>query len=685
MTHNRLAEETSPYLRQHEDNPVHWYAWGAEAFAAARAQNKPVLLSIGYAACHWCHVMAHESFEDPETADLMNTLFINIKVDREERPDVDAIYMNALILLGQPGGWPLTMFLTPEGDPFWGGTYFPKEAGFGRPSFKAVLQEVHNVFQSEPGKVKNNQEALKEALRNMAETANSAAINPEVLDFAARGIVRQIDPVRGGLRGAPKFPQTSIFATLWRGYLRLGDEAMQKTTLTTLDNICQGGIYDHIGGGFARYSTDEQWLAPHFEKMLYDNAQLIELLSYVWQNTHSSLYAWRIFETVAWLQNEMVLPDGGFASTLDADSEGEEGKYYVWTEAEIDDVLGIDAKFFKKHYDVTPTGNWEGNNILNRSANLELASDADERRLALLRDKLRAARDKRVRPGRDDKVLADWNGMMITALVNAAAIFARSDWFEMAANAYHFLHSKMNRPDNRLCHSWCDGKAKDADILDDYAQMSRAALALHELTGIDAYRDDALAWVDTANRLFWDARNGGYFYTPEDADDLVARTRQATDQATPSGNSIMTEVLARLYYLTGDANYRERALTTVEAFGGEFRKNFLPLASLLNAFEFTEMGVQIVIIGERGDKHTQSLLQAVYSQCVPDKVVTVVSPGQELPRYHPVRGKTQRDDRATAYVCIGTSCSLPLTDPGMLADAIDPIKRREQPATTARF
>ena len=674
MSRNRLDRETSPYLLQHRDNPVHWHAWGPDAFQEARKYGKPVLLSIGYAACHWCHVMAHESFEDPQIAELMNELFVNIKVDREERPDIDAIYMHSLALLGQQGGWPLTMFLTSDGEPFWGGTYFPPKPAHGRPSFREVLREVHQVYMSEPGKIANNRDALKQALNQMSQTRTEGALSLEIIDQAVRALARQIDQSRGGLRGAPKFPQSSIFEMLWRGYLRSKDDGQVKLLNATLENICQGGIFDHLGGGISRYSVDENWLVPHFEKMLYDNAQFIDLLSMVWPGTHSTLYAWRLFETVGWVQREMVLPEGGFAASLDADSEGVEGKFYVWDETGIDRLLGLDAKFFKQHYDVTPVGNWEGHTILNRLKDFGLGSDADERRLALLRDKLLRVREQRIPPARDDKALADWNGMMIAALANAAAVFDRPSWFETAARAFEFVIENMTGKDGRLAHSWCAGKASGAEILDDYAQMSRAALNLYELTGFPGYLDWAVKWVAEVNERFWDSDNGGYFYTPKDASDLIVRTRQGADNATPSGNGVMAGVLVRLGYLTGDMNYRMRAIAVTEAFGGEARKNYLSVASLLNSFESLEGGVQIVILGDRADKHTQKLLQAIYSQPVPDRTVMVIAPGTDLPKNHPARNKTQRDNRATAYVCRGPSCSMPLTDPGMLADAIDPRK-----------
>src|SRR5580658_4073081 len=406
--HNRLADETSPYLLQHKHNPVDWWAWGPEALAEAKRSNKPILLSVGYAACHWCHVMAHESFEDAATARVMNELFVNIKVDREERPDIDQIYMAALHAHGEHGGWPLTMFLTPDGEPIWGGTYFPKGSRYGRPAFVDVLQEIARLFREEPQKIEQNRAALMERLAGAARKAGTVIIGAAELDNAARQFGGIIDPVNGGTRGAPKFPQASLFELLWRGGLRSGEARYFAAVDVTLHHICEGGIYDHLGGGFSRYSVDERWLVPHFEKMLYDNAQLLELLAIAHRHFQKKLYRQRAQETVAWLKREMMTGEGAFSASLDADSEGEEGKFYVWSYDEVIQQLGIeDGEFFARHYDVTPAGNFEGHNILNRLKPLPRI-DADEARLAALRAKLLAVRSGRVRPGLDDKVLADW-------------------------------------------------------------------------------------------------------------------------------------------------------------------------------------------------------------------------------------------------------------------------------------
>src|SRR5689334_19192679 len=414
---NRLAQATSPYLLQHKYNPVDWWTWGPEALAEAKRSNRPILLSVGYAACHWCHVMAHESFENEATAAVMNELFVNIKVDREERPDIDHIYMSALHHLGEQGGWPLTMFLTPAGEPVWGGTYFPKTARYGRPSFVDVLREISRIFREEPANIEQNRTALMERLSKAAKPADKVTLGARELDGAAASVARAFDPVNGGFRGAPKFPQCPMLEMLWRAGVRR-DQRFFEVVELALERMSDGGIYDHLGGGFSRYSVDERWLVPHFEKMLYDNAQLLELLALAHARTGKPLFATRARETVAWLAREMTTAGGAFAASLDADSEGEEGKFYVWSLTEVEQVLGKDdAALFAQHYDVTPEGNFEGHTILNRLTRSP-TDDAAENRLAAMRTKLLAARTARIRPGLDDKVLADWNGLMIAALVN---------------------------------------------------------------------------------------------------------------------------------------------------------------------------------------------------------------------------------------------------------------------------
>jgi uncharacterized protein YyaL (SSP411 family) len=673
---NRLGEETSPYLLQHADNPVHWWAWGEAALAEAKRRDVPVLLSVGYAACHWCHVMAHESFETPEVADVMNALFVNIKVDREERPDIDAIYQQALGLLGEQGGWPLTMFCTPDGEPFWGGTYFPYPARYGRPSFVDVLKGVAGAFRERKDAIEKNRSGLLSAMRERAQSIavevppGASALPRALLDQVSARLVQEVDPVWGGIGQAPKFPNTYIFERLWRTWLAGGrsDAKLFDAVTVTLDRMGQGGIYDHLGGGFARYSTDAHWLVPHFEKMLYDNAQMIDLLALVWQETKSPLYAQRIAETCDWALSEMVAANGAFAATYDADSEHEEGKFYVWRAAEIDAVLGEDAAFFRAAYDVTDEGNWEhGLSILNRNRRPALLAEADEGRLAALRAKLKAVRDARVWPGWDDKVLADWNGMMIAALANAAAVFERSDWLDAARRAFDAVWRDMRGADGRLAHSWRLGQAKHRGTLDDHAQMARAAIALFEAGAAQSYLDAARALVDVLDANFADAEGGGYFFTAADAADVIVRRKDAHDNATPSGNGVMVGVLARLSSLTGEARLRDRAESLTRAFGGEVERNFFPLMTLMNNAELLEAMVEIVIVGEPENPAARALHAAVQARCLPNKVLRWLAPGASLPPHHPAHGKGLVDGRPAVYVCRAMTCSPPVTSPAALA------------------
>ncbi|MBI1206136.1 MAG: DUF255 domain-containing protein [Azospirillum sp.] len=671
---NLLRFETSPYLLQHQDNAVHWQPWGQAALDQARTESKPILLSIGYAACHWCHVMARESFEDPAIAGLMNELFVSIKVDREERPDLDQIYQSALALLGQHGGWPLTMFLTPAGEPFWGGTYFPPVAHYGRPGFPEVLTGVAEAYHREPEKISRNVSALRNSLARMAETRGGGVITVSVIDHIAERLLREVDPFQGGIGEAPKFPQCSIFELFWRAWQRTGRKPFRDAVTNTLTRMSQGGIYDHLGGGFARYSTDAEWLAPHFEKMLYDNAQLIDLLTLVWQENRDPLYRTRVQETAAWVLREMValaeLPEGGgFAATLDADSEHEEGKFYVWSEAEIDALLGPDSDVFKRAYDVTPGGNWEGQSILNRRHRPDLGDAGFEAALERSRAVLLAARAQRVRPGWDDKVLADWNGLMIAALANAAQVFEMPSWLAAAKRAFGFCRDRLVL-NGRLCHGWRSGQAKHWATLDDFANLSRAALALLEATGDAGYLDQARSWVGVLDRHYWDSERGGYFFTADDAEALIVRTKQAQDNAVPSGNGTMVGVLTRLWHLSGEADYRNRAEAIIGAFSGELGRNFFPLSTLLNNAELLMAAVDVVIVGDPEASDTVALRRAVLDRSMPNRILTMVRPGAVLPGGHPAHGKGLVEGHAAAYLCADMTCSAPLTDPGALAVAL---------------
>jgi uncharacterized protein YyaL (SSP411 family) len=677
MPENRLAEESSPYLLQHKDNPVQWYPWGAEALEAAKTSNRPILLSIGYAACHWCHVMAHETFENETIAGVMNELFVNIKVDREERPDLDSIYQSALALLGEHGGWPLTMFLTPQGEPFWGGTYFPPEPRYGRPGFPQVLRSIATSYAKQPENVTRNATILRDALGKLSQNRNGEHIRLAFNDQVAERLLEEIDPVNGGIGGAPKFPQPAILKLLWRAWTRTKTEPYRNAVELTMTRMCQGGIYDHLGGGFARYAVDNRWLVPHFEKMLYDNAQLIELLTWLWQETRNPLFQTRLRETVAWTLREMIadadgsgqVPSGAFASSLDADSEGEEGKFYLWSATEVEALLGPMADDFKAAYDVTPGGNWEGKTILNRLQRPELGDGAQEDRLAKARDVLFVARSTRVRPGWDDKVLADWNGLMIAALAKAAPVFREPAWLEAAETAFRFVVEHMTEG-GRLKHAWRHGRLRHPATLDDYANLYEAALALYETTGLHDYLAQAEAWTQVLDAYYWDPEGGGYFLTADDTERLIVRTKNAYDSAVPSGNGVMTSVLVRLYYLTGQTTRRDQAETLIKAFAGELQRNFFPLATLLNGSELLHSGVQVVVAGDRDSEDCQTLLSTVYGKSLPDCLLHFVGSGANLPAGHPAHGKHQVDGKATAYVCRGLACSLPITDPAELARAL---------------
>jgi len=666
---NQLGAETSPYLLQHKDNPVHWRPWGPAALKEAKDANKPILLSVGYAACHWCHVMAHESFEDEGTAAVMNDLFVNIKVDREERPDVDAIYMNALHQIGEQGGWPLTMFLTPAAEPFWGGTYFPREERYGRPSFVSVLNTVARVYRDEPDKVRNNADAITERLKPSQKKGAGAELNDMTLSNLARRFLAAVDPEQGGMRGAPKFPQTQFFEFLWRAGLRYGLPNPREAVDITLTHIAQGGIYDHLGGGFSRYSVDERWLVPHFEKMLYDNALLVEMMTEAWREAKTPLYAQRVEETIGWLLREMTTDGGAFAASLDADSEGEEGKFYVWSLAEIRDVLGTDdTKLFAQVYDVTEDGNFEGHNILNRLNAIDLSDDATEAGLAAMRAKLFECRSKRIRPGFDDKVLADWNGLMIAALANAATAFDRPDWLAAAEKAFDFILTRM-LSDGRLFHAYRAGEAKAPATANDCANMIKAALALANAEANPEYVEQACAWTHILDEHYWAGEHGGYYLAADDTDDLIVRPLSGLDDAAPNANAVMVSNLMQLTLWTGEARYAKRADDILRGFGADIAANSVAHSGLLGAALDTFAPALVVLILPK-DGEAGAMRAALRDVSLPNVVVQEIWHDETLPSSSPAHGKTAVEGKTTAYVCLGPQCSLPVTDAGKLVDTI---------------
>ncbi len=677
---NLLVAETSPYLLQHQNNPVNWRGWNEAARQEARESDKPILLSIGYAACHWCHVMAHESFEDDEIAALMNARFVNIKIDREERPDLDQIYQQALALLGQQGGWPLTMFLTPQGQPYWGGTYFPKEPRYGRPGFGQVLTALSDAYHNDKGKVAQNVAGIAEAMQRLSTPQGGDQVARDVIDRIAERLLQDIDLVKGGVGGAQKFPQIPVMNLLWRAYARTGDGRYREAVLLSVTRMIQGGIYDHVGGGLARYATDADWLIPHFEKMLYDNAELLALLTELWIATGEPLFETRANEIVDWLLREMLSEtdadgDRAFAASLDADSEGVEGKFYVWDETEIDDVLGAEAPFFKHVYGVSPEGNWEESNILNRGDQIGLLAPAEERRLGIARAKLLARRATRIRPGWDDKVLVDWNGLTIAALAKAATVFARPDWLTSAKSAFAFIARNMREAGrlkhaSRLKHAWRAGRLAHPATLDDHANLALAALALYQASGAASYLTAASSIVTDLDAHYWDAQSGGYFFSADDTADVIIRTKSANDNATPAGNGTMLEVLDRLHHLTGDRSYELRADALAGVFAGEVQRNFFPLATYLNGLDFRAQAIDVIIIGDRDKGDTQALLDALLALPQSDLVLRVVGDTAGFAADHPAAGKAQTKGQATAYVCRNRTCSAPMTDAAALVAAL---------------
>lgn len=644
---NRLQDASSPYLLQHKDNPVHWQQWGEAAFAEAKARNVPVLLSIGYAACHWCHVMAHESFENEQIAALLNERFVAIKVDREERPDIDQTYMAALHAMGEQGGWPLTMVLTPEGAPFWGGTYFPPTPRHGRPSFPQVLVALSQAWANEQEQIARSAGAIRRALAEAAATKPGDAPGPALLHAVQEAFLRGMDWELGGLAGAPKFPNIPVFRFLWQ----LGDARGREAVHLLLERMSQGGIYDHLGGGYARYATDEAWLVPHFEKMLYDNALILELLAYAQADKPNALYAARARETVGWLTRDMEA-EGAFAASEDADSEGEEGKFYVFTRTEIEAALGEEARFFETAYPMPASGNWEGRIILER----RLPFDGDETRLAACRAKLKALRDTRIRPGRDDKILADWNALTIAALVKAGIVFQEPSWIALAEQVFTTLIQAMGQEDGRIAHAMRGGKISAAGLLEDQAAMIRAGIALYQATDKSAYLGLSEAILTATEARFGDGE-GAFYISADDAQDVYApRGRSIQDGPTPSGTGMMAEIYAALFHLTGKDEYRAKAEAVLRAYGGRARA-LTNAPGLLGAADLLANAVSVVVTGGAEDLVRLAL-------AAPDPKVLVLRGGKVLAPEHPAFGKP--GDLRAAYVCRGNVCGLPMEDAEIL-------------------
>jgi len=684
MSGNELSKAASPYLLQHAHNPVHWRMWSPETLKEAQSLNKPILLSVGYAACHWCHVMAHESFEDADTAAVMNELFINIKVDREERPDIDHIYMQALQSFGERGGWPLTMFLTPTGEPFWGGTYFPKVEQYGRPAFTTVLKTVEEAFRNQPEKIAVNTKAVRDGLAK-SNAKDGGPLTMDQLDNLAPQAVNYIDHVDGGLRGQPKFPNMPVFEFFWRAGSRLGKSPYRDIVRHTLDRMSEGGIYDHLGGGYARYSTDERWLVPHFEKMLYDNAQILEMVALTWREFGDDLFKTRAYETVGWLAREMTAPGGAFCSALDADSEGEEGKFYVWTWDELVSILGVeDTVFFGKFYNASRIGNWAEERhgktvtILNRLEMKARPTDEEEARLAPIRKKLFDVREKRVRPGLDDKIMADWNGMMIASLVNSATLFNEPEWIRMAAKAYSFIVSTLTFTDQtgrkRLAHAWRDGVLVTPAMAFDHAAMTKAALALHEARHfpglgdilIRDYLADAIDWAEAMYTYHVIPETGLLSMSALDTTDVIMHLSPTHDDAIPNAHPVFLNALIRLSGLTGNEMWLKRADDLFTALSPAVRTAFIGHAGILNALDLRIRMKEVVTAGpNRAVLYDTALASPFFERIVMD-----LDKPEALPDDHPAKAQAAQAGDAAAFVCSNGACSLPVRDVAALKNLL---------------
>ncbi|HZU38339.1 MAG TPA: thioredoxin domain-containing protein [Gemmataceae bacterium] len=668
---NRLIHETSPYLRQHANNPVDWYPWGPEALARARELDRPIFLSIGYSACHWCHVMERESFEDPETARLLNEHFVSIKVDREERPDLDQIYMTAVQLLTGQGGWPMSMFLTPDLRPFYGGTYFPPRDAYGRPSFKRLLQALADAWQKQREQINAQAGQVTEHVQKLGELIPVAGgLDESLIRHAVPALREAFDPVHGGFGSAPKFPHPLENGLLLRAWRRFGDDDALAMVRRTLDHMAMGGIYDHLGGGFHRYSTDERWLVPHFEKMLYDNALLAVSYLDAFQATGEPLYREIVQETLAYVRREMTSPEGPFYSTQDADSEGVEGKFFVWSAAEIDRLLGqAHAEVFREVYGVTPEGNWEGHNILNRARTFEQTArllrmpEVELRRLLdEARQKLFEARGQRVPPGRDDKVLTAWNGLMIDAFARAAAVLAVPEYADIATRAADFVLSRMRSGDGRLLRTWkASSEPKLNAYLEDYAFLIGALVSLYEATFKPRWIVTAQQLADVMIDQFWDSAEGGFFYTGRDHEALIARTKDPHDSSIPSGNSAATMALLRLGKLAGKAEYLEKAEATLRLFRGLMEGRPSGVAGMLAALDFYLGPVQeFAVVGDPAAADTRQVLALVFGAYRPNKVVALRAPGPEAEPILPLLHDKKATGAVTTYICQNFTCQAPL-------------------------
>ncbi len=683
---NRLTHESSPYLRPHADNPVDWYAWGPEALERARTEDRPILLSVGYSSCHWCHVMERESFEDQGTAELMNHHFVNVKVDREERPDIDQIYMKAVQAMTGRGGWPMTVFLRPDGVPFFGGTYYPPEPRHGMPSFRQVLRSVAEAWEERRDQVESGSARLLEALERTSAAGSARRVGLALVERAYRTLAQRYDPVHGGFGQAPKFPQPVTLELVLRHHLRTGDARALEMVVHTLRRMAAGGMRDHLAGGFHRYSVDARWLVPHFEKMLYDNALLARAYVDAYRATGAEDLRRIAEETLDYLVEDMRDPAGGFYSARDADSEGEEGLFYVWTPDQLARVLGDEeAALFGRAYDVTEDGNFEGRNILHLPRDLadvaeEAGMDLDEllRRLTSAREALLRKRAEREAPFRDEKVLTAWNGLTVRALAEAGATLGRDDLVDVASATADFLWREL-RADGRLLHSWMEGEAKIHAFLDDHAALGNAYLSLHAATLDPVWLERAVWLAEEIRQRFWDATSSTVYDTPDDAETLIVRPRDPTDSATPSGPSLAAELFARLSRATGVERHEETARAIVDGEADMLEQAGAAFGRMLSVVDRLEADpVEIAIAGDAGSD-TDALVRAAHGEALRNLVIVGVRAEDGDP--HPslpsplLQGRGPVDGRPAAYVCRNYACGLPATEPGEVAERIRELGR----------
>jgi len=673
---NHLIHETSPYLLQHADNPVDWYPWGEEAFDKARSENKPVLLSIGYSACHWCHVMAHESFENEQIARLMNENFVNIKVDREERPDLDQIYMNAVQMMTHYGGWPMTVFLTPDAVPFYGGTYFPPEDRYNIPGFPRVLIGVAEAYRDRQDDIRETGTSLVNELKRVSASGGpDYLIEPELLDAAYVGIVRSYDSINGGFGGAPKFPPAMTLEFLLRTHARTGNPEALEMVSHTCRKMANGGMYDQLGGGFHRYSTDARWLVPHFEKMLYDNALLSRVYLHYFQVSDESFARETVEGILDYVLREMTHADGGFYSTQDADSEGHEGKFFVWTMDEIRDALGkVGARIFAAYYNITEAGNFEDKNIPNVTRPAEEVATAlgiseSELRASLeeSKRKLFELREQRVKPDRDEKVLTAWNGLMMASFAEAGIVLDRPDYTDAARRNAVFVTSSLRR-DGSLLRTWKDSVAKFNAYLEDYAFLIEGLVTLFETTGEFRWLTKALALTEIMIAEFWDDDVGGFFFTGKSHESLIVRSKDYFDNATPSGNSVAALALLKVALFTGKEQYRNLAMAVLRETGDSIRRYPSGFGYALSAADFLLSTPKEVAIVGSTLYDFQPLLAETWRRYIPNKVVAPSFGVDVIPL---LENRPMIDGLPTAYVCEHYTCKQPVTDVSALREQLD--------------